>query len=409
MNQKVQKTRLELFMLSVEQTRKRLEEEIQLTNSIVLNIDEAYDYTISQDIISSINFPSFDQSAMDGYAFRIADLQKHTQLEIIGEEQAGDTTEKATLKEGCAYRIFTGAKIPLGADTVVMQEKTLRTDNLLSILDADLKIGSNIRPLGSQTKIGATVVTKGTRITPGTASLLAGLGLNTISVYQKPTITILTTGKELVQPGQPIQSGQIYESNSFALIHALNAIGIKPKEIQWVDDTLKATSQSIEQALIDSDVIILTGGVSVGDYDFVLPALQQNGVTQLVHKVQQKPGKPFYAGKKDAKYIFGLPGNPASVLTCFYMYVLPSLKKMMGFSQSNLPMIYMPLQASFKKKSGLTHFLKAIVNEHSVELLDHQESYKMNSFAIANALVEIDSAITELAQGDLVKTHLLYV
>ncbi len=396
-------------MLSVELTRKRLEEEIQSTPSILIDLNEAVDYAVSEDIISTIHFPSFDQSAMDGYAFRMEDLSKFAQLEIIGEEQAGDTLEKCLLKEGCAYRIFTGAKIPLGADTVVMQEKTQRTDHHLKIIDHDLKKGSNIRTIGSQTQKGDKVVPKGARITPGTASLIAGLGLSSIPVFQKPTITILTTGKELILPGLSIQSGQIYESNSFSLKHALQTMGLKPIEINWVDDTLKATNLAIEQSLLHSDVIIITGGVSVGDYDFVIPALVQNGVTQLIHNVKQKPGKPFYVGKKENKYIFGLPGNPASVLTCFYMYVLPSLRKMMGFTQTGLTSLYLPLHSNFKKKSGLTHFLKAIVHERSVELLDHQESYKMNSFAIANALVELEEDATECIKGDLVKTHLLYV
>jgi molybdopterin molybdotransferase len=262
--------------------------------------------------------------------------------------------------------------------------------------------------MGSQTAIGDKIVEQGDKITPATAAMIAGLGIVKITVFQKPRITIINTGKELTKPGGTLSGSQIFESNSYALHAALKELHLDVEEICWVDDKIEDLQLTIKNSLASSDVILLTGGVSVGDYDIVIPCLQQNGVEQLFHKVKQKPGKPLFFGKKENKIVFGLPGNPASVLTCFYMYVLPSLRKILGYSNCELLQLRLPLLDVYAKKTGLVHFLQANVSSEGVSLFHNQQSYKMNSFAKANAIVEIPEECTEVKKDGLVKVYLLF-
>jgi molybdopterin molybdotransferase len=364
-------------------------------------------YVLAEDMISPIHFPSFRQSAMDGYAFRFDDWAQQNVLTVEQELQAGDTKSIQSLKKGEAIRIFTGAKVPDDADTVVMQEHVERNGIHLNIKNPHLLKHANIRAVASQTTKGACILKQGSLITPGAAALLAGLGIHRLPVYTKPRCSILTTGKELVAPGHELQEGQIYESNSFALQNALQQMQISLDEICWVDDKREAIETAIQNALLKTDVLLITGGVSVGDYDFVSEALEKNGAEKLFHTVKQKPGKPLYVGKKQNKMIFGLPGNPGSVLTCFYEYVLPCLRQMMGYENGELLSLKLPLLDPISKKAGLTHFVKACIQSNGVAILDHQESYKMNAFAQADCLVMLDEETSDVQAGTLVNVHLL--
>ena len=395
-------------MKSVQETRNYIDLLELIMKPIQIALTEANGYTLAEAIFSAIDFPSFEQSAMDGYALRYEDLGKLDTFAIVGEQQAGDTTTELNILPGETIRIFTGSKIPQGADTVVMQEKVILDGNLIRIDDKALQLGSNVRPKGSQTKIGTQVARIGNKLKPMFSSFLTGLGITEVTVFSKPTVSIINTGKELIPTGNELLQGQVYESNSIGLKHALENFDIQVISISHCDDIESELINQIQLALNQSDILILTGGVSVGDYDFVAPCLAQCGVTQLVHKVKQKPGKPFYMGQKDQKLIFGLPGNPASTMTCFYMYVLPALQKMMGQTQIGLQVISAKLTNNYTKKAGLTHFVKSYINEEGVEILGHQESYKMNTFALANAIVELDEQTEIFKQGDLVKVHLLH-
>ena len=227
-----------------------------------------------------------------------------------------------------------------------------------------------------------------------------------VTVYPKPSVSIIVTGNELQKPGNPLQYGQVYESNSFALTAALKQIGISAIDIIHVDDKLEELTNTLNDCLQKTDLVLLTGGISVGDYDFVLQASINCGVKQLFHKVKQRPGKPLYLGKKDDKVVFGLPGNPSSVLSCFYQYVIKAICKM-----SNQRVILenkkVPLSNSFKKAAGLTHFLKGYYDGDTVTLLNAQESYRLSSFARANCLVQINEEVTAYPVGELVEIHLL--
>jgi molybdopterin molybdotransferase len=249
---------------------------------------------------------------------------------------------------------------------------------------------------------------KDSLLMPAAIGLLASVSTTEVLVYMFPSVSIIVTGNELQTPGQPLLPGQVYESNSYTLQAALKQLHINEVKVYRAEDTLKKVKHVLKEALQQSDVVFLTGGVSVGDYDFVAAAAAENGVEKLFHKIKQRPGKPFYFGKKGSKLVFGLPGNPASVLTCFYEYVEPALKKI-AKQKSGLQVMRVPLAAPFKKAAGLTHFLKGFYDGKKVTALHAQESYRLSSFANANCLIKIDEEVTVCEKGEIVEIHLLPV
>ena len=390
-------------MITVKEAKKILVDNCKQAGFVEIYLSDALNLFLAEAIYAPINVPSFNQSAMDGYAFKFEDLEG--ELAIVEEIPAGDI-RTVDIKEGEAVRIFTGAKVPGGCDTVVMQELTDVKGNKLVVKDAGLKFGGNIRKEGHQIKQGDLALAKGAKINPAAIGFLASLGITKVKVYQKPKVTILATGNELVKPGNPLQKGQVYESNTTMLQAALNNIDIEPKVVFLLDD-LEQTKLSIHDALQNSDILILSGGISVGDYDFVKPALEANGVEELFYKVKQKPGKPLFFGKKDEKLIFALPGNPAAALNCFYMYVLPAINIQLGNPKPLLPKTELSINQSYKKKSGRAEFLKAYTNGINVDLLEGQGSDVLLSFAKANCLVFLNDEIDTVAQGDIVEVFLL--
>lgn len=362
------------------------------------SLQDALGYVLAESIYATIDTPPFDNSAVDGYAFSFVNWDKVTPLTIIGEVQAG-SQNNVSLGHNEALRIFTGAPIPADADTVIMQELVNRIENEITILDDNISTGNNIRPKASQTKKGDIALPRGHILTPAGISYLAGMGISKVHVYCKPKVSIIITGKELAEPGETLGSGKIYESNGIGLKAALRQMGIEPGSVEWVDDDSDHIEKAIESQL-NSDILILTGGVSVGKYDLVPAALEKCGVEKVFHKVKQKPGKPFYFGTTSTALIFALPGNPAAVLTCFYHYVAPAIHnfiKEKGFKSFTLPLIN-----DFTKKSGLTFFLKGKTDENGVEILDSQLSYMLNSFAMADCLITLDEERTHYKKGDLV-------
>lgn len=394
-------------MISVSEARQLIESNTSLQEAASIDLYEANGLVLAEDIYSSIDVPPFDQSAMDGYGFKFADHQENRSLAIIGEIAAGVFPEKK-LSAGSAVRIFTGAQVPDNCDTVVMQEKVQVKGDQLFVDDPLLKRGMNIRQRGSQTKKGELVLKAGTRINPGTAGFIAGLGIAAVKVFRAPSVGIINTGRELTSPGQALEAGKIYESNSFSLNAALRELNIRPQFILCVGDDEKQTTEIIRERINICDVLIISGGVSVGDHDHVEKALHQCGVQKIFHKVKQKPGKPLYFGKKDRKLFFGLPGNPAAVLTCYYEYVLPCLHQLMGMPTSTHSKILLPLQKAYSKKPGLTHFLKGNINGNEVAVLPAQDSYLMNSFAAANCIIQLEEEKTEFEKGTLVEVHPLF-
>lgn len=389
----------------VSEAQKLIRENIKSIESVKVSIASAAGLILAEDVYSLTDVPPFNQSSMDGYALNYEGWKQNNTLKIEGLAQAG-LAEKNPLPANNTCRIFTGAAVPPGADTVVMQEKVEIQDGQLLIKDEGLTAGQNVRIQGSEAQKGELALEKGSLLNAPAIGFLAGLGIHELMVYPKPKISIILTGNELQQPGLPLEYGQVYESNSYALKAAIREMGILNVDIFSAEDDLSILSEILEIALNQSDMVLLTGGVSVGDFDFVTRAAELNGIEQIFHKIKQKPGKPIYFGKKGNKYIFGLPGNPASVLTCFYEYVYPAIG-LLSNHQKDLKVIKAVLETGLKKTPGLTHFLKAHFDGKYVRDLKAQESFRLSSFAKANCLIKLDENRIEYKAGEEVEIHLL--
>ena len=366
---------------------------------VQLPLQKAGGYWTPSPIHAPMQVPSFDNSGMDGYAFAWADGGDSRQLAQV--VQAG-TFPDFTLAPGTAVRIFTGAPVPKGADTIVQQEWVRVEENRLFFDLGKLTQGMNLRRAGSQCEQGQLILAEGTRITPGTLGLLASLGIEEVSVFAAPQVSIILTGDEVVEVGQALQPGQIYNANGPALVAYLSQLGISAVKVYKAKDEPKEVIRVIGEALAASDVLLLTGGISVGDFDFVKEGLAENGVETLFYKVKQKPGKPLLAGIKGSKLVFALPGNPASVLTCFMQYVKPSLGQWMGNPAAWEQESRYPLATNWEKQVKLTVFLKARLVAGQVEVMPGQESFNLLSFGSADGLIEIGEDQQSLKEGTLV-------
>ena len=390
-------------MINVSEAKQQIIQHCKSSRVEEKSLPEALGFCLAETLLAKIDTPPFDNSAMDGYAFSYAKWDQKSTLTVIGEVQAGSEN---IVKTGSneAIRIFTGAAVPADVDTVVMQEKVELDGNKIRLLDDNLKQGSNVRLKGSQTQKGDVALQQGQIITPAGISYLAGMGFSKVKVYAKPKVSLIITGKELVKAGETLEDGKIYESNGIGLKAALNQFGIEPISLEMVDDVSEAIEKAIESKL-NTDIIILTGGVSVGNYDLVPAALKKCGVKKIFHKVKQKPGKPFYFGTTSNALIFALPGNPAAVMTCFYEYVVAAID---AFTQKkHLKTFTLPLDNDYNKTQGLTFFLKGKTTENGVEILDSQLSYMLNSFAVADCLVTLEEDQTEYRKGDLVSVLMI--
>lgn len=384
-------------MIAVSEAQQLIEQHSIRLQTERINLEACLGFYLAEDIQAPFSLPSFRQSAMDGYAFIHSESKT---LKVSGQVQAGDTSIPE-LKPGEAIRIFTGAPVPDAADTVIIQEHTTRDGDEL-ILDKIPAKNANIRPIGEQIKKGELVLKQGHYINEATIGFLAGLGFTEVSVYKKPRVAILTTGNELQERGTELKPNHIYESNGIMLSSALNRIGITEIELIKAEDTLEATKSSVQNALEKADVVLVSGGISVGDYDFVQEALVQNEVKEHFYKVNQKPGKPLWFGTKGEKSVFGLPGNPASSLTCFYVYVLPHLRLRMGSKKPYLEKRKAILQQEVKNIHDKTLFLKAGVSEDQITPFTGQASSMLNTYAISNALLVIEPEQTVVKQGEKV-------
>jgi len=390
-------------MISVKEAKHLISKHIIALNPISIDLAKASGYILATDVYARYDIPAFSQSAMDGYALKFVDHEKV--LSIIGEMAAGTATN-ISIQNGETSRIFTGAPLPKGADTVVIQEKITRIDGKITLQDPNLKPGLNVRDKGSEIKAGALAMEKGDFLSPAAIGFLAGIGVNEVSVYPMPKISVIVTGKELQQPGKALEFGQVYESNSYSLSAALKHEGIEQIAVYEADDDLEVLKKILQTALASSDVVLLTGGVSVGDYDFVIEAASHCGIRQVFHKVKQKPGKPLFFGTKDQKLIFGLPGNPSAVLSCYYNYVLPAVKALSHKSNSVIE-VQAELTHGYSKPAGLTHFLKGKYENRLVTPLHAQESYRLSSFAQANCLICLDETKEQLKKGDILSVLIL--
>ena len=361
---------------------------------------EARKKTLSQSIHSPIHMPPFRQSAMDGYAVGIHDKLTY---QIIGEIKAGDA-ESFVLQPGQAVKIFTGAPVPDTAQAMIPIEKVTVTQSVLTVQSVP-KLEDNIRPIGEQIKKGELALEKGTELDAAAIGFLAALGITIVPVFKKPSVGIVVTGNELLTPGTPLTYGKVYESNGVMLEAALMDAFFQEVTRYAVKDDFESTKNTLQTAIEKHDVILVSGGISVGDYDFVAQALQELQVNTLFHKVNQKPGKPLFAGKVNEKMIFALPGNPAACLTCFYVYVLPTLKRISGQITQYEARNSLPLEHHLSVNNSRAQFLKAKITNGKVAILSHQASSMLNTFSTANALVYVVDGNYELKENELVTVY----
>ncbi|MDJ1180452.1 molybdopterin molybdotransferase MoeA [Roseofilum sp. BLCC_M91] len=316
------------------------------TESQMVTLDEARGRVLSSPVTSNLDFPHWDNSAMDGYAVRYLDVresspEKPVLLDVVGEVPAGKVPA-FTLDRGQAARIFTGAMIPAGADTIVMQENTKLEGKKVSVLAAP-KSGEFIRKQGSFYQAGNILLQSGIPINMPEVAILAAAQCNQVSVYRRPRVAVFATGNELVACDRPLAPGQIVDSNQYAIAAGIAQLGGIPHCFGIIPDDPEATQKAISGALSIVDVIISSGGVSVGEYDYIDRILQDLGATLHVTKVKIKPGKPLtfatfpQSSIPSCSYYFGLPGNPVSALVCFWRFVQPALKKLSGYSSGWQP------------------------------------------------------------------------
>ena len=411
-------------MISVAEAKSLIRSYVGRLKPVNVLLGDALGCCLAQDVISSLSMPGFAQSAMDGYAFSWDGYKAFGALEIAGEVAAGASESGPRRSSNQAVRIFTGAPVPEGFDTVVMQEKVKVEGGRLYVEDSALVQGRNVRLVGSEIAEGAVAMQLGAVITPAAIGFLASLGLTHVLVIPRPRIALIVTGDELQAPGEALSFGQVYESNSQLLQSALQWLRFSQVEIHYAKDDLASLTQTLAAALSVADMVLLTGGVSVGDYDFVPKAAAAAGVEAIFHKIKQKPGKPLFFGMKhgvaDAKsdvgttnqtVVFGLPGNPASVLTCFYQYVTVALEQLTGTPVAPVA-CRAQIQSGYSKPIGLTHFLKADLQlpkdeqaPIAVFVMGAQESFRLSSFAVSNAIIEIPAETTTVEKGDWVTVY----
>lgn len=387
-------------MVSVLDAFSILKNNLPESKEVDYSLLQARKHVLSQNLYSPINMPPFRQSAMDGFALCLHDSLEYT---IIGEIKAGDT-HQVNLLPGQAIKIFTGAAVPDSAQAVIQIEKVSVKEPILQLQEHP-KSGLNIRPIGEQNSEGDLALEKGSVLNAAAVGFLAGLGFTSVKVYQKSTIGILITGNELVKPGSELEYGKVYESNGVMLQTALKDTFFDEVKMYEVNDNFENTKTKLQQALSENDVVLVSGGISVGDYDFVAQALKELEVETLFYKVNQKPGKPLFTGKLKDKIVFALPGNPAACLTCFYVYVLPTLTILSGNAAYYNQTSQKRITHNFNVNNSRCQFLKAAVIGDDVTILSHQNSSMLNTFSLANALVYLPDGTYEIEKDSKVDIY----
>jgi molybdopterin molybdotransferase len=392
-------------MISVKHAKKLLQRNKLMGKTEVLPLEESVGFYLAEDVNAPFDIPFFNNSAMDGYAIVWQDNHPFRKIRPETKIRAGEM-EDFTIGEDEAIRIFTGAPVPNGADTIIPQVWVNIENDVFSFEINKFEKGANLRKKGAQNKKGDLIASKGAEITPGMIGLLASVGLEKIQVYSPPSVGIIVTGDELIDIGKTLGFGQVFDANGPVLKTYLQELGIKNMELTKSIDNPVQLQKTLDQYIQKFDVIIISGGISVGDYDFVKGSLEKAGVKELFYKVKQKPGKPLFAGQKDNQWIFALPGNPASTLTCFNQYVKPCLLHWMGKENPWEPLGYFPLQEDFRKKPGLSFFLKARLENGSIVTLPGQESFNLISYGTANCIAELNEEGDYFPSGTMVPIYL---
>ena len=371
---------------------------------------QALGRVLAVDIMSPSNVPNHNNSAMDGYAFKYSEGIKVAK--IIGTAFAGKAFAGVVNASEC-IKIMTGAVIPAGADTVVMQERIAIKSDCITLLEVPIK-GANVRLAGEDLKIGQTVLAKGQLLKPADLGLIASLGIGEAIVFRKLKVAFFSTGDELVSVGKPLATGQVYDSNRYTIFGMLGRLGVEISDLGVVPDKPELLEATLLKAANENDVVITSGGVSVGEADYMKAMLAKHGQV-LFWKINMKPGRPLAYGKvglheKIAHY-FGLPGNPVSAMVTFYQFVREALICLMGSAAKPLPMFKVECTEAIKKATGRTEFQRGILFEDAgswkVKPLPNQGSGVLSSMSAANCFIVLDDTVGNCEAGKMVNVQLL--
>jgi molybdopterin molybdotransferase len=375
---------------------------------------DALGRVLGEDIIATRDNPPWDNSAMDGFAVRWEDIKqehaitKPVELSVIEDVPAGKAATK-TVGAGQAIRIMTGASIPKGADTVIKVEETESSGDRVRIFKAPER-GANIRPQGEDVKKGDCIIAKGTQIRPAEAGMLAILAKSFVLVYQRPRVAILSTGDELADLDERFNEEKIINSNSYGIAAAVQEAGGIPLLLGIARDQPAALKEKIAHGL-NADILVLSGGVSMGDYDFTKAVFKDLGAEMNFWKLAIRPGQPLAFGKIQGRLAFGLPGNPVSSMVTFEQLVRPAMLKMGGHRTYGRPVVQAVFQEKFSKRNDRRHFLRGVLWKEDgvlkVRTTGDQGSGILTSMVKANGLIDVPEAVERLNPGDLVSVQVL--
>ena len=371
-----------------------------LTATEVLPLHQARGRILAKDIVSHIQVPPADNSAMDGYAFRSEDVADAVEYRFPISQRIPAGTMGKPLEAGTAARIFTGAPIPANADTVVMQELCTVADYHVQVT-GPVSAGKNVRHAGEDIDIGDTILSKGIKIKPQDMALIASIGQSEVTVFKRLRVGLFFTGDELREPGETLEAGQIYNSNKFTMMGLLENLHCEVIDLGVVEDTPEATKKAMLKATEVADLVMTSGGVSVGEEDYIRIALEELGQLTL-WRIDIKPGKPLAFGQIGDTPFLGMPGNPVSVFATFCVFARPFILKKQGAAETTANSFRVP-SAFVKEKAGTRHeYARARMQAGAVTIYSHQGSGVMSSTSWANGFVSIPAGIT-IDTGDLVE------
>lgn len=399
-------------MISYEEARSTVLSRAVTSQPVQKMLFDSLNLVLAEDVVSFDDIPYTDNSAMDGFAVRSEDLKNASRdnpavLTLIGEVPAGKVFE-GKVEQGQAVSIFTGAPIPEGADTVVEVEVTKVLNGKVYVFESREK-GANIRRKGEDVKKGQIVFKKGTVLTPPVIGVLSSVGKSVVKVFKPVSISIVSTGSELVELDEELSPGKVRNSNTYLLEALLREYPILVTNMGTVPDELERIIETFEAAFETSDVVLTTGGVSLGEYDLVKIALERLGFRRVFWKVAQKPGKPLAFYEKEGKFAFGLPGNPAAVHVCFLEYVRPFILKSLGYESFEPITLRAKLKDGHRKKPGRLNFLRVRLSSEGGEIwaekAGQQGSGVLSTSAYANAIALIPAEKENVEHGEEVEVH----
>ncbi len=395
--------------ISVADARQTIYEQITpISGSVKVALRDALNQYLAEDLISSIDVPPHTNAAMDGYALAGSDLpsENSNTYKVVGSSFAGVPSDEKYIK-GCVVRIMTGAVMPSGTDSVVPQEVVDILDDGSIRIDSEQRTGQNVRHPGEDIPKGATVLKKGHQINAADLGIIASLGKGEVKVFRRPRVAFFSTGDELKSIGETLNEGDIYDSNRYTLFALLKNLDVEIIDLGVIRDTKADIKEAFVSAAELADIVITSGGVSVGEADFIKPTLKKLGDTHF-WKIAMKPGRPLTFGSYHGSWFFGLPGNPVAVMVTFMQFVQPAINYLASGSIKPALIIKARCQQAIKKRPGRTEYIRAIVEqtedgELTVKLTGKQGSGILMSMSLANCFIHLNSESSGVESGALVE------